>query len=275
MWINSILREVAGVTGLTFEYVYKSTIYGQDVHNYINAKDIDIVSCGNPTLEDVRKMKAFRGFHAIRDPRDMVVSGYFSHRNSHWFKPGTYPKEHQTQLRALGKNEGLHAEIEFSRRFLEPIADWDYSMPNVMELRFEELTSSPYDTFLDVFRFLGVLDEGAWTYRARFVDTSVYALNKAHRRYPRLMPTSLRKRHIRAEKLLGIVHKLRFSKMSKGRKRGEEDVSGHMRKGVPGDWRNHLTPDHVAHFKEAYPGLVSRLKYEPDESWGVAPRSNH
>ncbi len=44
--------------------------------------------------------------------------------------------------------------------------------------------------------------------------------------------------------------------------------SGTFRKGQPGEWREHFTPENVRRFKEAAGELVVRLGYEEDGDWG-------
>ena len=73
----------------------------------------------------------------------------------------------------------------------------------------------------------------------------------------------------RAELLRRILDKKSFQRMSGGRKKGEEDVKNHFRKGVPGDWRNHFTPALLEAFKAHYNPLVLKLGYERDEHWGL------
>ncbi len=161
-------------------------------------------------------------------------------------------------------------EIEFSERYLRPIADWDFSMPHVLELKFEEVTARPYESVLRIFSFLGLLDEEEWPWWQQLIDTPRFVWNRATRRWggfgrwPR--------RTIPAEKLLGIVHALQFSRLAR-RPRGQEDPRSHYRKGQPGDWRNHFTEEHVALFKERYPGLLVKLGYEPDDNWTLASQA--
>lgn len=43
--------------------------------------------------------------------------------------------------------------------------------------------------------------------------------------------------------------------------------SGTFRKGQPGNWREHFTPENIAIFKEHTGDLLQRLGYETDEDW--------
>jgi hypothetical protein len=43
--------------------------------------------------------------------------------------------------------------------------------------------------------------------------------------------------------------------------------SSTFRKGIVGDWKNHMTPEHKAAFKEVAGQLLVDLGYEADEDW--------
>lgn len=52
-----------------------------------------------------------------------------------------------------------------------------------------------------------------------------------------------------------------FAKMSGGRTPGEEDKSSFYRKGVKGDWRNHMTEEQSQAFIQASSGVMQELGY--------------
>jgi len=55
-----------------------------------------------------------------------------------------------------------------------------------------------------------------------------------------------------------------FERLSRGRKRGEEDPSSFFRKGVAGDWENVFTGQDRETFDQEAGGLLARLGYESD-----------
>ena len=63
------------------------------------------------------------------------------------------------------------------------------------------------------------------------------------------------------------VSQASFSKLSKGRERGNEDPSSFYRKGVAGDWKNYFTEEDRRVFKEEAGELLIRLGYEEDLDW--------
>jgi hypothetical protein len=160
------------------------------------------------------------------------VSGYFSHLDSHPDAHWPRLRHYRSHLRTLSKDDGLLAEMEFDAPFLSHMQTWNYRRPNVLELRFEDLITSPEDGFERVFRFLG------------------------------MVPKETTPELVRA-----VVRDYSFERLSGGRRPGTEDSRHHYRKGRPGDWRNHFTPEHVARFKRLYNPLLLKLGYEKSEDW--------
>jgi Sulfotransferase domain len=172
----------------------------------------------------------FRGFHIVRDPRDIVVSAYFSHLYSH--KPFAGLAERRDRLQAVSKKEGLLLELENRQHEFRAMLDWDYDQPNVFELRMEDATRAAPAEVPQIIDFLGLGEGDGLT-----------------------------------ERRLGqIIAANEFSVLA-GRSPGEEDVQDHYRKGMPGDWVNHFEAEHVAYFKEHYGELLIKLGYETDDNW--------
>ncbi|HEY1427264.1 MAG TPA: hypothetical protein VGF50_11375, partial [Caulobacteraceae bacterium] len=69
------------------------------------------------------------------------------------------------------------------------------------------------------------------------------------------------------EQLLPIIYEHRFSEITQGRSRGDEDAASHYRKGLAGDWRNHFADRHVEHFKARYNDLLIKTGYEASADW--------
>lgn len=63
------------------------------------------------------------------------------------------------------------------------------------------------------------------------------------------------------------VEKASFEKLSKGRKRGQEDPTSFLRKGVAGDWKSVFIEKDKQIFKEEAGSLLVELGYEKDNDW--------
>jgi hypothetical protein len=53
-------------------------------------------------------------------------------------------------------------------------------------------------------------------------------------------------------KMASILSTYNFEYWTNGRKKGEEDQSSHMRKGISGDWKNYFSPKVKDYFKNTY-----------------------
>ena len=287
-WIRSILREVTWAAGLTLEEVFcpylpekrtalitasQQRLPFEDLATYLQQQNAVFASFPIAVSELVENLQTipFRGFHVVRDPRDLIVSAYFSHRYSHPIEPLPELEPHRKRLAAVSKEEGLFLEMEFSAPVLQDMGAWPYGHPDILEVKMEELTARPYEGFVRIFEFLGLLDEGeSYSARRRIRLFVREMLNRVSFRY-RWLRWLRRPMSVTGELLLGRVWDHRFEKKARRRK-GEEDPRSHYRKGQPGDWRNHFTEEHVAAFKEKFGDLVVRLGYEPDNDWGLTPR---
>jgi hypothetical protein len=232
---------------------------------------LDFVSYISADIKYIGDKQKYRGVHVIRDPRDIVVSSYFSHRYSH---PTHYwPEliEFRKLLEKLPEDEGLLENMKFTAKLridgwnlnlFDTLMEWDYFMPNLMEIKFEDLVTKPYQIFVEMFEFLGLVD-----------NTDIMALGiksllryKLQSRYPQL-PIFRKINQIPAWMLFSFVYTNRFTKLAGGRDRGQEDIHSHYRKGTPGDWKNYFNEQHKKFFKDHYNDLLIKLGYEEDDKW--------
>ena len=65
-----------------------------------------------------------------------------------------------------------------------------------------------------------------------------------------------------------IIDENSFARKSQGRDKGQENTKTSLTaKGVAGDWKNHLKPEHILYFKDNYNDLLLKLEYESDPDW--------
>lgn len=268
-WIHRILSEYSRHAGLELAYLYDSKQFDGDLPAYVDRTGTDLISYVNAETGHIAGLPPFRAFHVVRDPRDLLVSAYFSHLHSHPTKAWPELVGHRERLKSVSKTEGLILEVEFLDFAFNAMRDWDYDRPDVLELKQEELTRSPYDGFLRAFNFLGVLDPAEFDKNARLSHWRNVVRNMAAERVPGLSGLHVPLRLFPAERLLGIVYENRFDKLAGGREAGKEDVKSHYRKGTPGDWRNHFDPEVLSAFRQRHGDLVTLLGYESEEDWGL------
>lgn len=210
--------------------------------------DYDLLIATNAEMDHVRTLTArgFKGFHVIRDPRDVIVSGYFSHLASHYVDPSQNPwlGIHRERLQRLSKEDGLLAELEYSNTHMNRLRHWEYGFAGVTESRFEWIMPSPEKELAQLLALTGITVEGFTA--------------------PEDAPLAV---GISRDEWARIMENHSFQKLAEGRKKGEESRTHHLRSGLAGDWRNHFTPAVSESFKALYPGMVPLLGYAADDNW--------
>jgi len=237
---------VCSFTNLKHEHFHSCALFDFDLLKTANNEGLDFISYTNSDYKYIKGISPLKGFHVIRDPRDVAVSAYFSHLHSHSDEDWPELVEHRKRLQVLSAEEGLLCDMEFTSKLtvkgldlnqFECMLGWNYSDQNIMEVKFEELTQNPTRLFCDIFDFLGLLSK-----HPSQQQVSRSAVNS-------------------------IMKYWSFERMSGGRQIGNEDVTNHFRKGKPGDWKKHFKKVHKTFFKKNYPELLVRLGYEASNVW--------
>ena len=265
-WINSIIVQVCRDMNLQFAHVHNAGMFDQKLDVFVKQKRVSFLAYTNADIRFVADLDNFRGFHVIRDPRDIVVSAYFSHLYSHPTEGWPALTEHRAQLQKVSKGEGLLLEMQFTKKEFEDLYNWDYSQPHILEIKMEDLIQNPYETMVDAFSFLGIVNR-TYSLKTTAAFLGEAALNRIRVRTRGLFPFRMRIRKLPVENLLGYVYDNRFSKKADGRNAGQEDMTSHYRKGIAGDWVNHFNSEHRKYFKENYNDLLLKLRYEESPDW--------
>lgn len=275
-WTGGTLRELALHMGRTYRVVNQTRDFAgsASLGDFVNKQGIEVLTYANANLEHARSLPAHRGFHVVRDPRDVLVSAYFSHKKTHGTANWPELIEHRERLQSLSKFDGLMAEMEFSAPFFEDMRSWDYQQDHVLELRMEDVTASPVEFFLEIAEFLGILRReelsGVGLAAHRLLTKSNRMNHRGRRfmpgRFP-MFPVLKQPIHELAPAVVTEIARNRTFEKLTGRSRGQENRNTHLRKGVPGDWKNHFEPEHVAAFKDRYNDLVLDLGYASSPDW--------
>jgi hypothetical protein len=260
-WLADIMRDVCAAAGLAYASVHNPRGFGGDLNGFVARENLDFLIYVNANKTYVSAMESYRGFHVIRDPRDIVVSSYFSHLYSHPTTDWPELVAHRRELQAVDKERGLFIVIDFLEGVLNDIETWDYNDARVLELKMEDLVQQPYDALVQALTFLGLVDRS----RAGLPGQVVRTLAAVKRRRPRLVP--LRMLPLPASVVTDAVARNAFAAKTNGRSVGNEDSGSHYRKGVMGDWVNHFDMGHRKYFKARYGQLLVKLGYEADLKW--------
>ena len=226
-WLINVVGMAAESIGVNVTYFHAPEQFGNDLNNAFNEVGDGIVVWANADYSLIEGHDV-NAIHIVRDPRDVIVSGYFSHRNSHPTEGWPTLMAHRQALQAASEDEGILLEMSWPETILNirRMKNWDYSNSNILELKYEYLLKDD-SLFLECFSMLQLYEDG--------------------------LTEQLGRRAIEAN---------RFEKKAKGRKRGEEDVSSHFRKGKAGDWKNHFTPEQTAAYKRVAGDWFERHGYD-------------
>jgi hypothetical protein len=260
--------------GLHIDIVHREVDFSKYDRLATRVRDnaVDLLAYTNAKVQHVQDLSLHKGFHVVRDPRDVLVSAYFSHLHSHPTDNWPELAAHRERLNNLSKEDGLFCEMDFSEEEFEDMYRWDYTREDVLELKMEDLTADPVNGFVEVFDFLDMLDREDTQNLQRMVKSATLTANrllyKGRRIFPTEQPPKVQTQYtIPEERLRTIIAKNSFDNLSGGRDKGEENVKSHYRKGVPGDWVNHFTPEHKHAFKERFNDVLIKTGYEDDDNW--------
>jgi hypothetical protein len=226
-YFHAVLRILSAGLNLKFQKVnFEQAPQGTDVL-------LSMQSAFDPKL-----FGACRGVHLIRDPRDMIVSGYHYHKWTH--EPWVHRKDengrsYQEKLNACSKHDGLFMEIDhFIYIYGDILRKWDIGDPNVLEVQYEQLMGSERRAlYEEMFRHLGFADREL-TFACRLME-------------------------------------LFESESRTGRKTGSEAAKSHIRSGRAGQWRGELAPEHRAYIEAELGDILRKFNYERDGSWVQNP----
>lgn len=193
-----------------------------------------VISCSGFAVDIDRLDDDFRIVRFVRDPRDLIVSGYFYHRRGAepWFRfrgptdaywsaingrvPQGMPNDvsYAEYLESLSIEDGLLAEIAFRSAHLESLRDW------------------PEDDRIRLYRYESILGNE----RAVFDDIAdFYELKRGEK-----------------ARVTRLAHRYRSARRTN---------DPHIRDPRPGQWQAHFTPRVMDHFDREFGDLIPLLGY--------------
>jgi len=177
---------------------------------------------------DRARLGPYRGVHVMRDPRDMIVSGYHYHKWAHeaWLhRLDDSGESYQDKLNRLDKTAGLFQEIDhFIFSYRQLLEDWDLDDPDMLEVSYEELMGPQREQkYEEIFRHLGF--EGA------------------------------------EFRLAVDLMRLFEAKSRSGNRSGKITERSHLRSGRSGQWEAELEPAHLAYIEQELGRVLRKFEY--------------
>lgn len=177
---------------------------------------------------DLPRLAPYRGVHVMRDPRDMIVSGYHYHKWTHeeWVhRPDENGLSYQEKLNRANKRSGLFMEIDhFIFFYRDTLERWNLDDPDILEVSYDALMGPDRDAeYARIFSHLGL----SGRHHALAVDLM------------RLFEAGSRT----------------------GRKNGTVAQKSHLRSGKSGQWQAELEPDHLAYIERELGPVLRKFGY--------------
>ncbi len=223
-WFIRVLSAIARYYGLIFQCCEQQEL----------TDDTDIFM-EYMSRVDTSKISNYVGSHMIRDPRDVIISGYFYHLWTkepwaHIPRANVDNMTYQQYLNSLNREEGLLAEMKgTSYEVIYEMSQWNYHNPNFIEIKYEDIIANEKETFSKIFRHYGFNEEAI-------------------------------------ENSLKISEQFSFKNKAK-RKLGTVKKKSHLRSGRPGEWQELFNDRHKQQFKELFGDILIKLGYETDNNW--------
>lgn len=178
------------------------------------------------TYLNIPKPSSYKTFFVLRDPRDAVISWYFSAKYSHVLI--SVIPELRRDLEKLDFNNGLKYIIDRLEEFgyFEAQKSWmniKQEQQNIAIFRYEDLVISNNSFLRKLLDYLDI-------------------------KIPEAEFTALCDRH-------------KFEAITKGRAQGEENINSHYRKGISGDWKNYFDSSTLNYFDQVTGDLLDTLGY--------------
>jgi len=202
---------------------------------FYNLNQNYFISSTNSFAIDTSQLKDdFRITRFIRDPRDLVISGYFYHKRGAepWFRfvdptdrywaaingniPDNMPKgmSYADYLKSLSVEDGLKAEIEFRKHHLQSMLQW------------------PEDNRIKLFRYEDIMTDqvNAFEQIVKHYEIEGFAKKK-------------------------ILHFAKQNALDK--RKGDK----HIRNSSAGQWREHFSPELNEYFLSQYSEILDIYNY--------------
>jgi hypothetical protein len=106
--------------------------------------------------EEIEKPKKYKTIYIVRDPRNIIVSWYYSMLKTHVIIGKVL--KHRLQLQSLSFEEGINYCIKAQQLQLAFVRDWIQNQedPNLLIVKFEDLISYPEAHYKSIFNYCNI-----------------------------------------------------------------------------------------------------------------------
>ena len=152
-YFHAVLKALALAYDIPFEKVANADLPRPETRMFLSMQG----------KQDLAQIGPYRGVHVMRDPRDMIVSGYHYHKWTHesWVhRLDEAGESYQQKLNRLDKTEGLFLEIDhFIFFYRDALTAWDLDDPDLFEVSYEALMGPDKRAkYGEIFTHLGFRD---------------------------------------------------------------------------------------------------------------------
>lgn len=178
---------------------------------------------------DLPALDNYRGVHILRDPRDMIVSGYHYHKwtDEAWVhRRDENGESYQEKLNRVDRFTGLFMEIDhFIFIYRDILQVWDLSDSRILEVSYEALMGEDRD---------------------RLYETMFAHLGFANREL----------------KLAVDLMRLFEASTRTGQKSGSIGHKSHLRSGKSGQWKKELEQAHIDYVERELDTVLRKFGYK-------------
>eukprot|EP00897_Mesotaenium_endlicherianum_P004171 jgi/Mesen1/3782/ME000205S03041 len=248
-WFSRIFRVYESRTGLPF-------VKGDPAMCIDNNAAMCQIDNAAPGSLEVLQSRPYKALLSVRDPRDVVVSGYFYHKITH--EPWVHEpraeyngKSYQQMLNTTSKTAGLNMEID-----LITGGTWDQGKRGAYASALKSFLEVK-DQNLAIVRY-----EDLWSSETRRTGSGFAAVGIWYG----IPPGKQLNKFVQAAVKVGqeaAAYKIAAKSILESVDKGKN----HFRKGTPGDWKNHFSKTNKVYFKKKLVNMLQALGYEEDDKW--------